>query len=116
MSNIQLLPSVPNPGYYNQCSGALSMTLPQETVNLITEPSFEVYASNTWPAKTNWRIGLHTGATVNPITSYIVTGTKAYAGASSLYSRTISGNHVSSITYASIAVSTGYYAWSFYIL
>lgn len=115
MSNIQLLPSVPNPGYYNQCSGALSMTLPQETTNLITEPSFEVYTSNTWPAKTNWRIELHTGATVNPVTSYIVTGTKSYAGASSLYSRTISGNHVKSVTYATLSVVAGYYAWSFYI-
>lgn len=115
MSNIQLLPSVPNPGYYNPCSGALSMTLPQETVNLITEPSFEVYASNNWPAKTNWRIALHTGATVNPVTSYIVTGTQSYAGASSLYSRTISGNHVVSVAYASISVTSGYYAWSFYI-
>lgn len=115
MSNIQLLPSVPNPGYYNPCSGALSMTLPQETMNLITEPSFEVYASTNWPAQTNWRIALHTGATVNPITSYIVTGTESYAGASSLYSRTISGNHVVSVAYASISVTSGYYAWSFYI-
>ena len=115
MSNIQLLPSVPNPGYYNPCSGALMITLPQESINLITEPSFEIYNATNWPAQTNWRIELHTGATVNPVTSYIVTGTKSYAGASSLYSRTISGNHVKSVTYATLSVVAGYYAWSFYI-
>lgn len=115
MSNIQLLPSVPNPGYYNTCSGALSVIVPQESINLITSPSFELFASATFPALTNWEIELHTGATVNPVTSYIVTGTKSYAGASSLYSRTISGNHVKSITYATLPVTTGYYAWSFYI-
>jgi hypothetical protein len=115
MSNIQLLPSVPNPGYYNQCSGALSIIVPQESINFITEPSFEIYNNTNWPAPTNWKIELHTGSIVNPITSYINTGTKSYDGASSLYSYSVSGNHVKSITYASIPVSTGFYAWSFYI-
>lgn len=116
MTNIKQLPALPAVGYYNECSGALSIIMPQESVNLIAQPSFEMYESPSHTAPTTWQIETSTGATVNPISSYIAVGEKAWSGAASLYSRTISGVIVRNITYRSISVTSDkLYCWSFYI-
>lgn len=117
MTNIiKQVPNIPSAGYYNDCSGALSIIMPQESENLILQPSFEMYESAVHPAPTTWQIVDSTGATVNPISSYIAIGEKAWSGAASLYSRTIAGVIVRNIFYRSISITANnLYCWSFYI-
>ena len=113
-NNISQLPDLAPLGIYNACSGALSLAVPQESINLIIAPSFELYTNATLAQLTCWKVVTNAGT--SNADAWVSTGTYAWSGASSLYSRAVGGNNVQTIRYETLSVIAGQqYAWSFYV-
>jgi hypothetical protein len=115
-TDIRQLPSTAKPGYYNECSGALSIVVPQESTNFIDSPSFELYDEAILPALSKWQVVKESGAVVS-IPSYIVTGEQAWSGASAVKTQTIS-SPFARLRYTSVSIpsiANTRVAFSFYI-
>lgn len=108
-----------NNSYYNYCSGALSIVMPQEAVNQVQNPSFELYTdAYLGTTFSGWSLTRRSGGvntTITDISTYITTGT-AWSGANSVYTANVLGSDFVSLQYASVVVDQSkYYAFSFYI-
>lgn len=119
---INQVPDASGAGYYNPCSGALSIIMPSEAINLVQNPSFELYKSpyTNGVAFVGWTAARRVGGsttTVSDISAYITAGNPVWSGANAFYTANTgtTGDFVS-LTYFPITVASGqHYAFSFYI-
>lgn len=113
------VPQVPNNGFYNQCSGALSLVMPQEAINQIQNPSFELYTDVYGVPFSGWSLTRRSGGvntTITNISTYIVNGGPVWSGANSVYTANVLGSQFVNLEYANVAVEqASYYVFSFYI-
>jgi hypothetical protein len=119
---INQVPDASGAGYYNPCSGALSIIMPSEAINQVQNPSFELYKTpytNDVPFS-GWTVARRVGGsttTVSDISAYITAGNPVWSGANALYTANpgTTGDFVS-LTYSPITLTqTHYFALSFYI-
>jgi hypothetical protein len=93
--------------------------MPQEAINQIRNPSFELYIDPTTLLPfSGWQITRRSGGsntTTTDISAYIV-NTKAWAGINSVYTANVVGSDFVTLRYDSLSIETGkYYAFSFYV-
>ena len=121
MRQINQVPDASGAGYYNPCSGALSIVMPSEAINQVQNPSFELYntAYSGFKPFVGWSVSRRAGGittTVTNISSYITAGSPVWSGANALYTANVGGSDFISLTYTSIALTQSRnFALSFYI-
>lgn len=123
MTNTGIISKLPEPsnfGVYNPCEGALSIILPEESRNLIINPSFEITRVGFQPSSNHYWFLIVNNDFINPaIPAVGRAGVRAWSGASSLDFRQTNNNPLQPVThliYRTVAVEAlSYYACSFYI-
>jgi len=119
---INQVPDASNAGYYNPCSGALSIVMPSEAINQVMNPSFELYktAYTNDVAFVGWTAARRVGGsttTTGDISAYITAGNPVWSGANAFYTANTgtTGDFVS-LTYSAITLTQSrHFALSFYI-
>ena len=119
IKQLNAIPSASGNSFYNACSGALSIVMPQEAINQVRNPSFELYTDAvTGVPFSGWQITRRSGGvntTVTNISTYIVND-KAWSGINSVYTANVVGSDFVTLRYDSVSITTGkYYAFSFYV-
>lgn len=120
MRQINQVPDASGAGYYNPCSGALSIVMPSEAINQVMNPSFELYNSPyTTSAFVGWSLTRRSGGvntTLTNIETYITAGSPVWSGANALYTANVVGFDFVSLTYSSVNLTQSRnFALSFYI-
>lgn len=120
MRQINQVPDASGAGYYNPCSGALSIVMPSEAINQVMNPSFELYNSPyTIGPFVGWSLTRRSGGvntTLTNIEPYITAGSPVWSGANALYTANVLGFDFVSLTYSSVTLAQSRnFALSFYI-
>lgn len=121
MRQINQVPDASSAGFYNPCSGALSIVMPQEAINQIQNPSFELYLDTNNVAFPDWRVTRISTpggvtSTLTNISPYITTTGREWSGANSLYTANVAGFNFISLQYVNLSITTNLtYAFSFYL-
>ena len=84
MRQINQVPDASGAGYYNPCSGALSIVMPSEAINQVQNPSFELYSTaySGFNPFVGWSVSRRAGGvttTVTDISSYITAGNPVWS-------------------------------------
>jgi hypothetical protein len=119
---INQVPDASGAGYYNPCSGALSIVMPSEAINQVMNPSFELYktAYTDNVAFVGWTAARRVGGsttTTGDISAYITSGNPVWSGVNAFYTANVgtTGDFVS-LTYSAITLTQlRNFALSFYI-
>jgi hypothetical protein len=117
---INQVPDASGAGYYNPCSGALSIVMPSEAINQVMNPSFELYDPVYSGPFVGWTVAYRLGGityTDADIGLYIRAGNPVWSGANAFYaaSPSASGDFIS-LTYSAITLTQSrHFALSFYI-
>jgi hypothetical protein len=121
MRQINQVPDASSAGFYNPCEGALSIIMPQEAVNQVKNPSFELYLDAYGTPFPDWRVTRISTpggvtSTISDISPYITTGGRVWSGANALYTANPAGFNFISLSYLNLSVVAGeIYAFSFYL-
>jgi len=119
MRTLNNIPDASTGSFYNPCSGALSIVMPQEAINQIMNPSFELYNDVYGIPFANWQITHRfsgSNTTITDISGYIVSGENVWSGANSVYTGNFPNYDFITLRYNNLSIQSGsYYAWSFYI-
>jgi hypothetical protein len=119
---INQVPDASGAGYYNPCSGALSIVMPSEAINQVMNPSFELYktAYTDNVAFVGWTAARRVGGsttTTGDINAYITAGNPVWSGVNAFYTANVGtiGDFIS-LTYSAITLTQSQnFALSFYI-